>query len=224
MSAKDDFRIDNRGVKQSRPSRVHDAILEKSFTLGDLFSRRALAALDRTDSGTWSALAQFRSRQEFQRCNTHPDEEPAAKELVSFSQAVIELPKGKVMEVRDRAVGHNDAQSCIWILPVFVDHDRSTHAERQALLVILQALPTAKDEGVPMDIKGKARVWATHTPCISCLSSMMQFTRAFEGASLAVGFDVWKETRRWIGLKGPDMTPMGGNLEEKIMLEPHELD
>merc|ERR1719343_442169 len=126
--------------------------------------RQALRALERQDQATWFSLAQLRGRQEFMRTEVHPDEDPAAKELVSFSQAAIELPDGRQMEVRDRAVGHNDAQSCIWILPVFVDHDRSTHAERQALLVILQALPTAKDEGVPADIKGKARVFATHTP------------------------------------------------------------
>merc|ERR1719188_890839 len=218
MSAKDDFRIDPSGVKRSRPSRVHDNLLERQFTLGNLFTRHALVALQRKDASTWWALAQLRSRQEFMRTEIHPDEDPAAKELVSFSQAVIELPDGRQMQVRDRAVGHNDAQPCIWVLPVFVDHDRSTHAERQALLVILQSLPVAKDEGVPADIRGKARVYASHTPCISCLSSMCQFTRAFEGASLAVTFDTWRETRRWIGLEGPDMGRVhdGGEEEEGV--------
>merc|ERR1719265_1212831 len=48
----DDFKIQN-GVKMSRPSRVHDATLEKQFTLGNVFTEEALLALDRNHNSVW---------------------------------------------------------------------------------------------------------------------------------------------------------------------------
>lgn len=201
----DDFKIDRQGNKLSRPSRVHDATLERQFTLGNVFTGEALTALERIDHAHWNSLAQYRSRQELLLSGTKAEEDPAAKDLVAYTQGIVKIDDGDVVEVADRAVGHGDAKQCIWILPVFVDHDRSSHAERQALLVLLEALPIGKDEGVLEKVHGKARVYASHTPCISCLSSMCQFTRAFEGAKLRVTFDTWRETRRWIGLEGPDM-------------------
>jgi len=164
----------------------------------------ALRTMGRSDDDSWFSMARYRSRQEFILSRTPPFDDPQAKDLVSYSQGIARNGKNEVcLEVADRAVAHNDAQSNIWILPIFVDHDRTAHAERQALLCILEGLPIDnQDEGVRHDISGKVRVYATHTPCISCCSAMCQFTRAFEKAKLAVTFDTWKETRRWIGLEG----------------------
>lgn len=203
----DDFKIDKSGRKLSRPSRVHDQQLEKQFTLGYVFTEVALKALDRLDQATWFPLAQYKSRQELLLAETLASEDPAAKDLVAFSQGHMTLGSGEEKTVVSRAVGHGDATPCIWILPVFVDHDRSSHAERQALLLMLEDAPIGTDEGVAPEVKGRMRVYASHTPCISCLSSMCQFTRAFEGAKLGVTFDQWKETRRWIGLVGPEELP-----------------
>eukprot|EP00929_Paragymnodinium_shiwhaense_P108499 TRINITY_DN74815_c0_g1_i1.p1 TRINITY_DN74815_c0_g1~~TRINITY_DN74815_c0_g1_i1.p1 ORF type:complete len:471 (-),score=108.28 TRINITY_DN74815_c0_g1_i1:120-1532(-) len=193
----DDFRIEG-GIKRSRPSRIHDQVLEKQFTLGDVFTTEALETLDRGCKEIWFNKAQMQSRREFVLAGTMPDEDPAAKDLVSWSQGHAQL-KNEEVQVNSRAVGHNDAKFNIWILPVFVDHDRSNHAERQAMLVLLEALPLDPDEGVVHDVTGSMRVYATHTPCISCLSCMCQFTRAFPGATLSCAFDIWKETKRWIG-------------------------
>jgi len=195
----DDFKIDKNGRKLSRPSRVHDATLERQFTLGYVFTEVALRALNRIDKASWFPLAQLKSRQELLLADTEAADDPAAKDLVAFSQGHLTLGSGQERTVNSRAVGHGDATPCIWILPVFVDHDRSSHAERQAMLVLLEDAPIGQDEGVLPEVKGRMRVYASHTPCISCLSSMCQFTRAFEGAELAVTFDQWKETRRWIG-------------------------
>jgi len=203
----DDFKIDRNGRKLSRPSRVHDATLEKQFTLGNVFTAEALLALGRGHKAVWFPQAQYRARQELVLADTEAAEDPAAKDLVAFSQGYITLDNGDVRTVRDRSVGHGDATPCIWILPVFVDHDRSSHAERQAMLVLLEDVPIGEDEGVPAEVKGQMRVYASHTPCISCLSSMCQFSRAFEGAGLKVTFDTWRETRRWIGMKGPEELP-----------------
>lgn len=206
-ASSDDFKIDRNGRKGSRPSRVHDATLEKQFTLGNVFTAEALLALGKGKDAPWMQLAQYRSRQELLIAETEAAEDPAAKDLVAFSQGHVTLEDGTVLSVRDRGVGHGDAKPCIWILPVFVDHDRSSHAERQALLVLLESLPIHEDEGVEHRVRGAMRVYASHTPCISCLSSMCQFSRAFEGADLKVTFDTWRETRRWIGLEGPEELP-----------------
>lgn len=208
-SADEDFKIDkNTGRKLSRPSRVHDQVLEKQFTLGYAFTDVALRALNRRHEADWIWQAQYQGRKELNLVETAPEEDPQAKDLVSFSQGHVTRDGEEIVQVRGRSVGHNDYASNIWILPVFVDHDRSAHAERQALLVMLQAVPMDKDtEGVVEGVTGQARVYATHTPCISCLSSMCQFTRCFPGAGLKVCYDQWKETRRWLGMEPPDRFP-----------------
>eukprot|EP00442_Polarella_glacialis_P037435 CAMPEP_0115082858 /NCGR_PEP_ID=MMETSP0227-20121206/20168_1 /TAXON_ID=89957 /ORGANISM="Polarella glacialis, Strain CCMP 1383" /LENGTH=375 /DNA_ID=CAMNT_0002471061 /DNA_START=132 /DNA_END=1259 /DNA_ORIENTATION=- len=202
----EDFKIDKSGRKLTRPSRVHDATLEKQFTLGYAFTDVALRALNRGHKAVWFPLAQYKSRQELITADSIATEDPQAKDLVAFSQGFVRNDKGEdIVQVRERAVGHGDAKQNIWILPVFVDHDRSSHAERQAMLVLLEASPMdSVTEGVPTKVTGQMRVYASHTPCISCLSSMCQFTRCFEGAGIKVTFDAWKETRRWIGQDAPD--------------------
>jgi hypothetical protein len=203
--SKEDYRMDASGRKLSRPSRVHDSTLEKQFTLGNVFTLAALLEMSRAHKADWFPWAQYKSRQELVIAETENAEDPAAKDLVSFSQGHMSWDNGKeVRTVLERAVGHNDATQNIWILPVFVDHDRSAHAERQAMLVFLEDAPIDdRTEGVKPGVKGQIRIYASHTPCISCLSSMCQFTRCFEGAGLKVTFDTWRETRRWIGMKGP---------------------
>ncbi|CAE7344930.1 osm1 [Symbiodinium sp. CCMP2456] len=214
----DDFKIDMKtGRKLSRPSRVHDAALEKQFTLGFAFTGVALDALSRGDNGVWLPLARYQARRELNLADVEPGEDPQAKDLVAFSQGFVKSDAGQEMvQVTSRAVGHGDARQNIWILPVFVDHDRSSHAERQALLVLLQAAPIDPvSEGVKKGVTGQMRVFASHTPCISCLSSMCQFTRCFEGWLSLVTYDTWKETRRWIGLDPPDEIPSEEDEEEK---------
>lgn len=213
----EDFKIDKAtGRKLSRPSRVHDSTLEKQFTLGYAFTDVALRALSRGTSGSWYNLAQYKSRQELLLASTKPEEDPQAKDLVAFSQGFISNAGKEIVQVTGRAVGHADAKQNIWILPVFVDHDRSSHAERQALLAFLEASPLdSVTEGVAKGVTGHLRVYASHTPCISCLSSMCQFTRAFEGATMQVSYDTWKETRRWISLDAPeDLRPVDEEEEE----------
>jgi len=209
-SAKEDFRLDESGNKQQRPSRVHDQIVERQFTLGHCFSNVALGALNRLDQALWNSFAKMRSRQAFIAAETKPLDDPEAKTLAAWSSGLITKKNGDLIEIADRPSGNGDGWSNIWILPVFVDHDRSSHSERQALLMMLQHVNVdRKTEGVEDGSKGQARVYATHTPCISCLSSMCQFTRCWPGATVKVTFDTWKETKRWIGFDGPDMQPMG---------------
>eukprot|EP00419_Tripos_fusus_P027724 CAMPEP_0172720514 /NCGR_PEP_ID=MMETSP1074-20121228/77079_1 /TAXON_ID=2916 /ORGANISM="Ceratium fusus, Strain PA161109" /LENGTH=91 /DNA_ID=CAMNT_0013546043 /DNA_START=284 /DNA_END=559 /DNA_ORIENTATION=+ len=54
------------------------------------------------------------------------------------------------------------------------------------------------DDVMP-EVTGAVRLYATHTPCISCLACMCQFKRILPNVKLEVAFDVWRETRRWVG-------------------------
>ena len=97
----EDFKIDSKtGRKLSRPSRVHDAALEKQFTLGYAFTDVALRALCRGDNGLWLPLARYQARKELNSADVEPEEDPQAKaadnavglcaqDLVAFSQGVV---------------------------------------------------------------------------------------------------------------------------------------
>lgn len=206
----DDFRVDEKtGKFGMRPSRVHDQVLEKQFTLGYAFTDVALEHMGRREDATWIPMAKLVGRRELHQLEAWPEDDPQAKELVAWSSGWAG-PSAEDMRVifRDRAVGHNDAKPVIYILPVFVDHDRTAHAERQALLCLLEACPMdPKTEGQDTWV-GQIRVFATHTPCISCLSSMCQFTRAFPGGGIKVSFDAWKQTRRWLSEDACDERPI----------------
>ncbi|CAK0899264.1 unnamed protein product [Prorocentrum cordatum] len=204
-SAFDDYRADGpNGRKISRPSRVHDATLERQFTLGNMFTVQALAELGRVDDARWLTRAQCTGRRELVSAEVEAGEDPAAKDLISWSEAIIKTPDGKEIQIRDRPNGHTEATFNIWVLPIFVDHDRNNHAERNALLLALEHMPMhSVHEGVDGVYEGAIRVYASHTPCISCLSSMCQFTRAWPEAKMRVTYDQWRSTRRWIGYDGP---------------------
>lgn len=60
--------------------------------------------------------------------------------------------------------------------------------------------PEEEFEGVT----GTVRLYATHTLCISCLACCCQFKRLLPNVKLEVAFDVWRETRRWVGTEDPD--------------------
>eukprot|EP00933_Yihiella_yeosuensis_P050818 TRINITY_DN48613_c0_g1_i1.p1 TRINITY_DN48613_c0_g1~~TRINITY_DN48613_c0_g1_i1.p1 ORF type:complete len:177 (+),score=27.29 TRINITY_DN48613_c0_g1_i1:40-531(+) len=69
------------------------------------------------------------------------------------------------------------------------------------------------DDVMP-DVTGAVRLYATHTLCISCLACCCQFKRLLPNVKLEVAFDVWRETRRWVG-KGPAGGDMPGKKEEE---------
>ena len=59
--------------------------------------------------------------------------------------------------------------------------------------------PTKYADDVMPDVTGSVRLYATHTLCISCLACCCQFKRLLPNVKLEVAFDVWRETRRWVG-------------------------
>ncbi|CAE7218628.1 unnamed protein product [Symbiodinium necroappetens] len=59
--------------------------------------------------------------------------------------------------------------------------------------------PKKYADDVMPDVTGSVRLYATHTLCISCLACCCQFKRLLPNVKLEVAFDVWRETRRWVG-------------------------
>lgn len=101
--------------------------------------------------------------------------------------------------------------------PVSFDHNRSGHAERVALLSVLDSVrasekrlrrrtlsqPSAIDAGpasLATEVVGHVRLFATHTPCISCLAVLAQFSRRLPNLSIAVAFD---DARLMAAASGP---------------------
>eukprot|EP00397_Hematodinium_sp_SG-2012_P011627 GEMP01011772.1.p1 GENE.GEMP01011772.1~~GEMP01011772.1.p1 ORF type:complete len:574 (+),score=138.16 GEMP01011772.1:123-1844(+) len=62
----------------------------------------------------------------------------------------------------DRVVRYGFTSTSDALPSVYLDHDRSAHAERQALLQIL-------------DAEGDVELYITHRPCISCIAAMAAF-------------------------------------------------
>eukprot|EP00397_Hematodinium_sp_SG-2012_P006098 GEMP01006126.1.p1 GENE.GEMP01006126.1~~GEMP01006126.1.p1 ORF type:complete len:741 (+),score=199.05 GEMP01006126.1:670-2892(+) len=78
----------------------------------------------------------------------------------------------------DRVVS-NGLHSASKVLPsVYIDHDRSAHAERQALLQIHL-----------VGTEGIVELYITHRPCISCIAAMVTFQKRTPRAILKVAFD-----------------------------------
>lgn len=94
-----------------------------------------------------------------------------------------------------------------YVLPVFAQHDRSNHAERQALIKIIARVQKASGaqsdeafEAECAEVTGTVRLYASHTPCISCMACFCQFQRLFPKVKLCVDFDDWRDTRRMVEL------------------------
>lgn len=92
-----------------------------------------------------------------------------------------------------------------YVLPVFAQHDRSNHAERQALIKVIARVQEASGaqndaefEREAAEVTGTVRLYASHTPCISCMACFCQFQRLFPKVKLCVDFDDWRDTRRMV--------------------------
>merc|ERR1719356_572722 len=108
----------------------------------------------------------------------------------------VQRPPGK--RVKLRAPGS-------YVLPVFAQHDRSNHAERQALIKVISRVQEASGaqndaefERECAEVTGTVRLYASHTPCISCMACFCQFQRLFPKVKLCVDFDDWRDTRRMV--------------------------
>merc|ERR1712062_168911 len=115
-------------------------------------------------------------------------ERPAARVLVVWLAFRLQVTRrhdghsqstlrshGRIFGARQRGVSHE--QSSLW--SVFVEHDRSSHAERQALLFLNKKLEYLSVSHDACFIEGDVWLYGPHTPCISCLAVFCQFRRLY---------------------------------------------
>jgi len=128
--------------------------------------------------------------------------------LTGDAEAVVHENRGDV-------VGHGRHPLGVrLLLPPFAHHNRAAHAERHALLRLLAELLGAKRTGASasdadmMVMSGDVWLFATHTPCISCLAVFCQFRRLLPGVRLHISFLEWRRTRKQV-LESSASTPPG---------------
>lgn len=115
-------------------------------------------------------------------------------ELTGYNQ-------GEEVKYEGESVAHPGKVNSEWgselesqISPVFVYHDRSHHSERQACLMVLNSVKDCFNSAKPL--KGWVKIYASHTPCISCTAAICQLRHVLgPDVSTTVDFETWEVTR-----------------------------
>ena len=176
---------------------------------GARYTSKALADLGlSTSDPSWRPMAQQLTRQalrtrKWQRKNAGVwPARASAQMLVVWCSYEIYDESGLVCENKGKLffAAKTDATevdsarglSELLLASVFVEHDRSMHAERHALLEVANLVERMGSR----DVHGNVRLYAVHTPCISCLAVFCQFRSLFPQVVLHVQFDDWSATRQ----------------------------
>jgi len=188
--------------------RLQDRVLERQFSLSNFFTGEAGTDLGMIQAGRpMLPAAQVNCRKLLVNAGVEATDDPVSSALAAWmahqlSVGEVELPTS---ECRTRPFGYAMEKPGVseWLLPVFVEHDRSSHAERMALLSIGDVIKETGGKLHPdSKISGSVCVYATHTPCISCLAVFCQFKRRLPGVNLYFYYDTWGDNRRWIADSG----------------------
>jgi len=188
--------------------RLQDRVLERQFSLSKFFTGEAGVDLGMIQAGQpMLPRAQVTCRKHLVDAGVEATDDPVSSALAAWmahqlSVGDVEVPTS---ECRTRPFGYAMEKPGVseWLLPVFVEHDRSSHAERMALLSVGDVIQDAGGKLHPdSKIGGSVCVYATHTPCISCLAVFCQFKRRLPDVKLYFYFDTWGDNRRWIADSG----------------------
>jgi len=186
--------------------RLQDRVLERQFSLSNYFTDEAGEDLEISRARVREPVlpaARLDSRVILRNARVEATDDPVSSALIAWSSHGIWMGDSPVPTslCRRRPFGYASEKPGVseWLLPVFVEHDRSSHAERMALLALGEVIKGAGGKLHPdSKINGAACVYASHTPCISCLAVFCQFKRKLPNVRLLFCFDVWGENKRWI--------------------------
>lgn len=128
-------------------SSLDEPVLAKTFGVGSFLTCRALhGLLDGCGAEAWIAHARFGSFSKLHGTHVvvrNSKSDPVAKDLVAWTASTLHCANKSPCESSMRVVGY-DGQSAQrlgkFLRPVFVEHDRSLHAERQALAFLLDVI------------------------------------------------------------------------------------
>eukprot|EP00930_Biecheleria_cincta_P088911 TRINITY_DN78177_c0_g1_i1.p1 TRINITY_DN78177_c0_g1~~TRINITY_DN78177_c0_g1_i1.p1 ORF type:complete len:350 (-),score=28.08 TRINITY_DN78177_c0_g1_i1:23-1042(-) len=187
--------------------RLQDRTLEKQFSLSCFYTQAATSDLQISRlSAPFLPRMQHECRNFLNLADVMPAEDPVSNALIAWTAYNVWVgePPARQTWIRSRgrpwgyAVGKPEVSE--WLLPVFVEHDRSAHAERMALLMLGDLVKAAGGRLYPdSPIGGAVSVYCSHTPCISCMAVFCQFKRQLPRVGLQICFDRWGENKRWIG-------------------------
>ncbi|CAE7750080.1 unnamed protein product [Symbiodinium sp. KB8] len=140
--------------------RLHDPVLEKESFLGASLTQKLLQQLQLASTGDpaaepWLPTARAAARTAPALTNSADvsEAEQRAKAISAWTGASLDAMVSEAhVSIQYRSRVHEwswalDGEGSL--VPVFVDHDRSPHAERQGLLRLLQGLRALRDHGVP---------------------------------------------------------------------------
>jgi len=184
--------------------RLQDRVLERQFSLSNYFTDEVGADLDMSRvQEPMLGSARLDSRIILRNANVEAADDPVSSALVAWNAYGLWMGDAVVPTslCRGRPFGYASEKPGVseWLLPVFVEHDRSSHAERMALIAMGDVIKGAGGKLHPdAEISGAACVYASHTPCISCLAVFCQFKRKLPNVRLFFCFDAWGDTKRWI--------------------------
>lgn len=184
--------------------RLQDRVLERQFSVGNYFTERAAWELQMAQLGNpVLPAARVASRQVLCNANVEAGDDPVSSALVAWTAHAVwtegAVPAASMCRGRPWGYAAEKPGVSEWLLPVFVEHDRSSHAERMALLALGETIKAAGMTIHPdSKIRGAVCVYASHTPCISCMAVFAQFKRKLPGVQLYFTFDTWQENKRWI--------------------------
>jgi len=181
--------------------RLQDRILERQFSLSPPFTEEAKKDLQMAHPQLpFFSEAQTASRRVLRANDCQASDDPVSSSLIAWITYTVWIGENSAALIaRTRPVGYGEkVGTSDWLLPVFVEHDRSPHAERMALVQLGEVIKSNGGKLHPdAPIKGGVCVYASHTPCISCMAVFCQFKRKLPGVKLYFIFDDWQDTRRW---------------------------
>lgn len=184
--------------------RLQDRVLERQFSLSNYFTEEVAVDLQMHQAGDpLLPAARLGSRAVLRDAEVEAGDDPVSSQLIAWSAHGLWVggAKDATSICRRRPFGYAAEKPGVseWLLPVFVEHDRSSHAERMALLSMGEVIKANGGQLHPeAAVRGVATVYASHTPCISCLAVFCQFKRKLPNVRLYFIFDTWSDTRRWI--------------------------
>lgn len=184
--------------------RLQDRVLERQFSLSCFFTEEATAALQMIHpKDPFRPAARLSARCLLRDANIQATDDPVSSALVAWTayNVWVGASPAAASRCRGRPWGYPYGKPEVseWLLPVFVEHDRSGHAERMALLALGEQVKAAGGALHPdSPVHGAVSVYASHTPCISCMAVFCQFQRKLPNVRLYVNFDTWGENKRWI--------------------------
>ncbi|CAJ1407753.1 unnamed protein product [Effrenium voratum] len=178
-----------RRLRKEAAEGEDSAVLERQHSLGAQLTAQALKVLAGAESSAWQSTARLAPARALQSASARGSRasEVSSSRIVAWlahrldSDSPLDPCRGRL----GGAIAETEPSQ--WLRPVEVEHDRSSHAERQSLLALMRLEQRKSDFA---HFSGVVRLYVTHTLCISCLAACFQYKELHPMVRLCVSFSV----------------------------------